>query len=185
MAAYEALMEIIKNSPTDCYTTVQKTTLIVLERLNQVLVMGGQMQNHSERGEMTDLQSLLCATLQVSFVKSEANHRLIVEKLIQIYVDIFQSVLIKVTPEDAPKISDQIMAALLQMFMSNSNQAGDVHEEAMRAVTSLIEILGTGFVKYMDSFKPFLLAGLKNHLEYQVLQIPTSVQNIDYCRTSN
>lgn len=68
LAAYEALMEIIKNSPTDCYSTVQKTTLFVLERLNQVLVLGGQMQNHSERNEMTDLQSLLCATLQVYYV---------------------------------------------------------------------------------------------------------------------
>lgn len=62
------------------------------------------------------------------------------------------------------------MGALLQMFISNSNQAGDVHEEAMRAVTTLIEVLGSGFVKYMDSFKPFLLAGLKNHAEYQVLE---------------
>lgn len=61
------------------------------------------------------------------------------------------------------------MGALLQMFMSNSNQAGDVHEEAMRAVTTLIEVLGNGFNKYMDSFKPFLLAALKNHAEYQVI----------------
>ena len=36
-AAYEALMEMIKNSPQDCYVTVQKTTMVILERLNQVL----------------------------------------------------------------------------------------------------------------------------------------------------
>ncbi len=80
----------------------------------------------------------------------------------------FQSVLGKVTPEDAPKISDQIMTALLQMFVSNSGQAGEVHEEAMRAVSTLIEVLGEGFVKYLDSLKPFLVNGLKNHGEYQV-----------------
>merc|ERR1719242_893114 len=36
-AAYEALMEMIKNSPKDCYVTVQNTILVILERLNQVL----------------------------------------------------------------------------------------------------------------------------------------------------
>lgn len=61
------------------------------------------------------------------------------------------------------------MTALLQMFISNSEQAGNVHEEAMRAVTALIEVLGEKFIKYMDSFKPFLLSGLKNHSEHQVI----------------
>jgi len=35
-AAYEALMEMVKNSPKDCYITVQKTTMVILERLQQV-----------------------------------------------------------------------------------------------------------------------------------------------------
>ena len=29
-------MEMIKNSPKDCYSTVQKTIMVVLERLQQV-----------------------------------------------------------------------------------------------------------------------------------------------------
>lgn len=82
-----------------------------------------------------------------------------------------QSVLSKVTPEDAPKISDQIMTALLQIFISNADHSGGVQEEALRAVTTLIEVLGVGFLKYMDSFKPFLLAALKNHAEYQVKKL--------------
>jgi len=80
-----------------------------------------------------------------------------------------QSVLRKVTPEDAPKISDQIMTALLQMFNTNSGQSGGVQEDAMMAVTTLVQVLGEGFVKYMESFKPFLFLGLKNHAEYQVI----------------
>lgn len=36
-AAYEALMEMVKNSPKDCYLTVQKTTMVILERLQQVI----------------------------------------------------------------------------------------------------------------------------------------------------
>lgn len=37
-AAYEALMEMVKNSPKDCYVTVQKTTMVIMERLQQVSV---------------------------------------------------------------------------------------------------------------------------------------------------
>lgn len=80
----------------------------------------------------------------------------------------FQSVLRKVTPEDAPQISDAIMTALLQMFNSNSCKSGGVQEDAIMAVSTLVEVLGEGFLKYMDAFKPFLCIGLRNHAEYQV-----------------
>jgi len=58
-------MEMIKNSPQNCYATVQRMTLIILQRLNQVLALEGQLQNNSDRAQVTDLQGLLCATLQV------------------------------------------------------------------------------------------------------------------------
>jgi importin subunit beta-1 len=64
-AAYEALMEMVKNSPRDCYVIVQKTTMVILERLQQVLQMETHIQSHSDRAQYNDLQSLLCATLQV------------------------------------------------------------------------------------------------------------------------
>ena len=64
-------MEMIKNSPRDCYTTVQKTTLIILERLNQVLAVDGQALNHADRAEILDVQGLLCATLQVRILMDE------------------------------------------------------------------------------------------------------------------
>ena len=51
-AAYEALMEIVKNSAKDCYPAVQKTTLVIMERLQQVLQMevrywGWGVKDHS------------------------------------------------------------------------------------------------------------------------------------------
>ncbi|ERL93500.1 hypothetical protein D910_10789 [Dendroctonus ponderosae] len=139
-AAYEALMEMVKNSPKDCYVTVQKTTMVIMERLQQVLQMESHISSHSDRSQYNDLQSLLCGTLQ--------------------------SVLRKVTPEDAPQISDAVMTALLTMF--NSNKSGGVQEDALMAVGTLVELLGENFLKYMDAFKPFLYLGLKNHQEYQV-----------------
>ncbi|XP_071449486.1 importin subunit beta-1 [Hetaerina americana] len=154
-AAYEALMEMVKNSPRDCYPTVQKTTLVILERLQQVLQMESHIQNHTDRAQYYDLQSLLCGTLQ--------------------------SVLRKVTPEDAPQISDAIMTALLQMFNSNSGKAGGVQEDALMAVSTLVEVLGEGFAKYMDAFKPFLCLGLQNHAEYQVCSAAVGLTG-DICR---
>jgi len=154
-AAYEALMEMVKNSPTDCYVTVQKTTMVILERLQRVILMEGHIQSTSDRVQFNDLQSLLCATLQ--------------------------SVLRKVTPEDAPKISDAIMSALLAMLSGSSGKAGGVQEDALLAVSTLIEVLGENFLQYMETFKPFLAMGLKNHEEYQVCQAAVGVTG-DICR---
>ena len=63
-ASYEALMEMVKNSPRDCYGTVQRTIVVILERLQQVLQMEGRVQTQSDRVQYNDLQTLLCATLQ-------------------------------------------------------------------------------------------------------------------------
>jgi len=141
-AAYQALMDMIKNSPLDCYLVVQRTTLVILERLNQVMQMETQINNHSDRHQFNDLQSLLCATLQ--------------------------SVLRKVHEQDAPQISDAIMTALLTMFNSSAGKSGVVQEEAFLAVSTLVELLGAQFAKYMPAFKDFLVMGLKNFQEYQV-----------------
>merc|ERR1719431_2117908 len=155
-AAYEALMEMVKNSPKDCYDTVQKTTLIILQRLQQVLQMENHIQSQNDRVQFNDLQCLLCATLQ--------------------------SVLRKVEPAHAPAISDAIMTALLQMFQSSSQQrSGGVQEDALMAVATLVEVLGDGFIKYMDAFKPFLLIGLKNTAEYQVCHAAVGLVG-DICR---
>lgn len=153
-AAYEALMDMIKNAPNDCYPVVQKTTMVILERLNQVLQMEAQV-THNDRYQFNDLQSLLCATLQ--------------------------SVLRRVTPEDAPQISDAIMGALLTMFSTSAGKSGNVQEDALMAVSTLAELLGDKFLKYMDAFKPYLYLGLKNHQEHQVCVAAVGLTG-DICR---
>lgn len=57
-------MELVKNSPKDCYVAVQKTTMVILERLQHVLQMESHIHSHSDRAQFNDLQSLLCGTLQ-------------------------------------------------------------------------------------------------------------------------
>lgn len=86
-SAYEALMEMIKHSPQNCYEVVRQTTMVILERLNKIMSIdtaGNFDQN------FLDLQSLLCSALQ--------------------------SVLRKMLPEDAPRISDVIMTTTLHML---------------------------------------------------------------------
>uniref|UniRef100_A0A8C5WHN0 Karyopherin subunit beta 1 n=1 Tax=Leptobrachium leishanense TaxID=445787 RepID=A0A8C5WHN0_9ANUR len=153
-AAYEALMEIVKNSAKDCYPAVQKTTLVIMERLQQVLQMESHIQSSSDRMQFNDLQSLLCATLQ--------------------------NVLRKVQPVDASQISDVVMASLLHMFQSTAGSGG-VQEDALMAVSTLVEVLGAEFSKYMDAFKPFLGIGLKNFAEYQVCLAAVGLVG-DLCR---
>uniref|UniRef100_A0A670YXP0 Importin N-terminal domain-containing protein n=1 Tax=Pseudonaja textilis TaxID=8673 RepID=A0A670YXP0_PSETE len=153
-AAYEALMEIVKNSAKDCYPAVQKTTLVIMERLQQVLQMESHIQSTSDRIQFNDLQSLLCATLQ--------------------------NVLRKVQHHDALQISDVVMASLLRMFQSTAGSGG-VQEDALMAVSTLVEVLGGEFLKYMDAFKPFLSIGLKNYAEYQVCLAAVGLVG-DLCR---
>lgn len=115
--------------------------------------METHIANHNDRHQFNDLQSLLCATLQ--------------------------SVLRKVDPEDAPKISDAIMTALLTMF--DSSKVGGVQEDALIAVSTLVDLLGEGFIKYMDAFKPYLYMCLKNNQEYQVCCAAVGLTG-DICR---
>jgi len=76
--------------------------------------------------------------------------------------------LILVTPQDAPKISDSVMDALLQMLSGPGGRSGGVQEDALMAISTLTEVMGEQFIKYMDSFRPFLIAGLANVGEYTV-----------------
>ncbi|TRY65689.1 hypothetical protein DNTS_005539, partial [Danionella cerebrum] len=154
-AAYEALMEIVKNSAKDCYPAVQKTTLVIMERLQQVLQMESHIQSTSDRIQFNDLQSQLCATLQ--------------------------NVLRKVQHQDALQISDVVMASLLRMFQSTAGSGG-VQEDALLAVGTLVEVLGSDFLKYMEAFKPFLVIGLKNYAEYQIITDESEFSSPGVCR---
>lgn len=144
-AAYEALMEMIKNSPNNCYASVQKTTIVILDRLAMVLSVDANVQNQSDRQRLHDVQSSLCATLQ--------------------------SVLRKVKPEDAPLISDRIMHALLTMFSMSAGKAGGVQEDALMAVSNLVDLLNENFMNYMVAFKPVLIEALRNIQDYQVCSV--------------
>jgi importin subunit beta-1 len=151
ISGYEALMELIKNSPKDCYLHIQRTTLDVLGRLQRVLGIEDNVISSSDRSQLRDLQSLLCATLQ--------------------------SVLRKIRKEDAGHISDSVMGALIHIMQrcSSGQDAGGVMEDALMAVSTLIEVMGVNFAKYMEQFKPFLFGALRAHEDHQICQAAIGV----------
>nr|XP_060500940.1 importin subunit beta-1 [Panthera onca] len=53
--------------------------------------------------------------------------------------------------------------------------------DALMAVSTLVEVLGGEFLKYMEAFKPFLGIGLKNYAEYQVCLAAVGLVG-DLCR---
>merc|ERR1712098_653463 len=65
--------------------------------------------------------------------------------------------------------------------MGTQSRSGGVQEDALMAVATLVEVLGEGFIKYMDAFKPYLLIGLRNTAEYQVCHAAVGLVG-DICR---
>lgn len=152
-SAYEAVMELVKNSPKDVYSTIQQTLIAILTKIDSILKMeqsGGHVGDHSQHN---DFKSLLCATLQATLRKLQA--------------------------ADILKIADSCMEALLKML--DMSKVGGVQEDAFMAVGTLVECLGDQFMKYLDVFKPYLIQGLQNRAEYQVCIAAMGVVG-DLCR---
>lgn len=59
-----------------------------------------------------------------------------------------------------------------------------MQEDALLAVSTLVEVLGAGFLKYMDAFKGWLGMGLRN---FEVLPVCSAAVGVtgDICRALN
>lgn len=139
-SAYEAVMELIKNSPKDVYETVRKTIMAILSKMEAILMVEEQGSHLGDHSQHNDFKSLLCAALQAC--------------------------LRKLNQDDTKEIADPCMTQLLKML--NMTKVGGVQEDAFMAVGTLVECLGEGSMKYLEVFKPFLIQGVKNRAEHQV-----------------
>ncbi|KNC87878.1 hypothetical protein SARC_00012 [Sphaeroforma arctica JP610] len=131
VAAYECLNTVIQTAPNDCYAYIIQTTVSIMGRLEKALLPHDQLHSQDKQVH-TEVQGLLCASLCALINKL---HR-----------------------EDLMKISDQVMQILLVMLRTTDAQG--VHEDALNAISGLISQLEEDFEKYMEHFKPFLLAGI-------------------------
>lgn len=89
------------------------------------------------------------------------------------------------TKEDVPHIQTNIMESLVKMLENSYKQgvqAGSgVQEDAILAMSALIEKLGANYVQYMPLFLPYLKEALKNTEEYQVCFVAVNCVG-DLCR---
>jgi importin subunit beta-1 len=157
MECYEAMNEIIRSATQENYSTIGQLIPHVLQKL--AATFEGQEHMGAEQLEkQADAQALLCGTLQVIIqVLGGAN---------------------EATKAALSQYADSLMQAFLTVFACRS---ATVHEEAMLAVGALAYAVGSGFVKYMDAFFPFVKLGLENHEEHQVCSVTVGVVG-DICR---
>ena len=159
-AAYEAIMALINCSADDCYDCVCKTTEEIMRRIDQFISLANGKMSNTDRSDVVNIQSLLCATLS--------------------------SVLKKIKPEHVVHMSDKVMEALLTMLQNSQNNNknnnnetnnsndddeiayGGVHEDALLAVGTLAETAKDRFEIYMGAFLPFLTRALTNYEEADV-----------------
>jgi len=146
VAVYEALMSLIQHHAKDCYPVVQQLSVAILGHLQSSV--GIKVDGEDEGRHYTESQALLCATMAILFRQLEK--------------------------EDALKICDQTMQVLLSLLMSSHN-ASNVIEDALLAISALIEVVEMNFAGYLEAFYPILLASLENHREFQVCSAAVGV----------
>lgn len=156
-AAYEALMELIKNSPKDCYLVVKETTLIVLKKMEELMNVEATLSSATDR-----------AQLRLVLIRNLLIHCCFRDLISQLCA-MLQSVLRKFHETDAIAISEPIMRALFQiMNRYQGKDNGAVMEEALMAVSALVSVLKVNFSNFMPAFKPILMQALSNYTDKDV-----------------
>jgi len=139
-------MEMIKYAAKDCYSCIQQTTMVVLQKMNDLLQIDQSQTSNEDCESLAEQQSLLCGTLA--------------------------SVLPKFDRSDALAISDQIMTLMLILFdriqSSQVMQYSGVQEEALLVVSALVSSIGPGFGKYLEHFFRILISSLKKVTEKDI-----------------
>lgn len=142
-SAYEALNTTLTNAAADTKQTIEQLCPAILKRLEDTFAM--QIVNNEDREAQSELQGLLCGTLQVITQKLDSS---------------------------AGQFADRMMQLFLQVFGAKNST---VHEEALMAVGSVANATEGNFEKYMPHFRPFLSLGLSNYQEHQVCAVAIGV----------
>lgn len=153
-AAYEALMSFVQYSAEDCYPSVKKCADVVIQRLHASL--SSQIAGREHLAQLSDIQTQLCALLQV--------------------------LLKRLKQDDVARLADPVMQIFLAVFHSASaSHLRAVQEDALMAMSALIDAVKENFAKYVSAVNPFLLSCLRVIEEHQVCFVAVGVVG-DVCR---
>eukprot|EP00474_Spongospora_subterranea_P008852 CRZ09310.1 hypothetical protein [Spongospora subterranea] len=135
-------------------STAAKDCLRIIEQLLLTLMNRLQLVLAGPVGDDRgrEVQGLLCGALQV--------------------------IIVRLTPDTVVHHADSLMMMFLRVLQSKS---ATLSEEAFMAIGAIASCVKGGFIKYMDTLKPFLIDGLKNTFEPQVCQVSVGVLG-DICR---
>lgn len=136
-AAYEVLSSWVTNSANDSLPMVASLSDVVLQRLEQTVPLQQQVVSVEDRIALEEMQTSLTAVL----------------------LSIIQRLEGEIKPQ-----ADRIMHILLQV-LSTLPPKSSVPDIVFAAVGAIASALEEDFVKYMESFSPFLYKALANHEE--------------------
>ncbi len=146
-SAFEAIMSLVTSHPGDCYEALKQTFMWVAQKLQASL--GQRAADRDELAAFSELQSLLCATLH--------------------------TLLRNMHKEDVSQISATVMQQLLTIFQLQTGAQASVQEDALLALSSIVEALEGDFLPYLDATLPFLGACLQRKEEYEAFKIAVGV----------
>lgn len=149
-AAYQSLANVVLFAPTDCIPSVSKLQQVMLVKLSDSQRMADEIVNIDDRIRYSELQSNLCTVLQNS---------------------------VKKIGKPSLLISDQMMSSLILIFHNAGRGRGSATEleDAFLLVGTLISEMEGDFVRFVESFIPFLYAAIRNHAEYHLCTVAIGV----------
>lgn len=152
-AAYEVVNAWVTNSANDSLAMVASLSDVILQRLEQTVTLQQQVVSVEDRIALEEMQSSLTVVLLVSlkppFYILSSNS--------------FQAIVQRLEGEIKPQ-ADRIMHTLLQV-LSTLPPKSSVPDIVFAAVGAVASALEEDFLKYMESFSPFLYKALQNHEE--------------------
>ncbi|CAG8604106.1 16120_t:CDS:10 [Acaulospora morrowiae] len=164
-SSYECISILVQGAALDCFPTIQKLTVTILDRLEATIQAQNQIVGSDERLAHSELQSNLCSVLT--------------------------SIIRKLRTEVSP-FADRIMTVLLSLFTTATKHSTTL-EDGFLAVGAVTTAMEADFVRYLEAFAPFLYAALSNHEEYQLCSIAVGLigdicralqeQSLPYCDT--
>jgi len=155
-ASYQALSTMLSVAPEDCLPWVEKATSEILNRLEATVQQQSQLLGADDKSRHAEHQANICSVLTSS---------------------------IRRVGDKIAAVADQVMHALLSVLQSAGKQS-TVLEDAFLAIGALCTSVEGNFLRYMDSFKPFLASALQNHEEHQLCSIAVGLVS-DVCRSLN
>ncbi|TUC69506.1 Importin subunit beta-1 [Bagarius yarrelli] len=178
-AAYEALMEIVKNSAKDCYPAVQKTTLVIMERLQQVLQMENVLRKvqHQDALQISDvvmasLLRMFQSTAGSGGVQEDALmavSTLVCLAAVGLVCDLCRALMANILP-----YCDEIMQLLLENLGTDYDMVdylNELREGCLEAYTGIIQGLkGDQENVHPERSPDFVLMRLVSAAEYDDLQ---------------